>query len=436
MINLTQPMNQPWLRILLALVMVGLFTLGLAHPVAAAEFRGGDTVVIGADEVIDDDLFVSGQTVTVDGTVTGNLFAAGEDVTINGTVEGSLFITGRTLATNGAVNGSLYGSGYALTVGPAAAIDRNVYFGGFSLTTAEGSQVGRSLYSGGYQMILNGAVANDVTVGAGALELNGNVGGDVVGNVGSPEGSTPTAFMPAFEGSVPAVPPGLRVNESAQVGGDIVVEITTTDTAAAAPIYSLENGRTRWLIGELIALLLIGGLLLWLRPTWLRRTSTAAQERWLPSLGIGLLAIIGAIILTPLLLGLIILLAMGGGLISFGQLLAPILGIGITGLILAVALFVFLVGLISKIIVALMGGRLLLRQSPTDTRAALDVGALVLGLVIFMALRALPFGIGVVISALVTLLGVGAFFLARRRRAQPDAVTSPVLSDQRRASLA
>ena len=433
---LTQPLHKPWLPMLLALVMAGLFTLGVTRPVTAAEFRGGDTVVIGADEVIDDDLFVSGQTVTVDGTVTGDLFAAGEEVTVNGTVEGSLFVTGRTLATNGVVNGSLYASGYALTVGPAAVVDHNLYFGGFSLTSAAGSQVGRSLYSSGYQIVLNGAVANDVTIGAGALELNGNVGGNVSGNVGNPEESTPTTFMPAFEGAVPAVPPGLRVSENAEVGGAVTVQIEPTDTATVAPVYSLANPRTRWLIGELIALLVIGLLLLWLRPTWLRRTSAAAQARWLPSLGTGLLAIMAAIILTPLLLGLIVLLAIGGGWLSFGQLLAPILGVGLTGLIAAIALFVFLVGLVSKIIVAFLGGRLLLRRSLTDTLSTLDFVALVLGLVIYMALRALPFGIGVVISVLVTLLGVGAFFLARRRTPQRHPVTTPAPIEQRRESLA
>ncbi|MEJ5200579.1 MAG: hypothetical protein WHX53_16820, partial [Anaerolineae bacterium] len=52
--------------------LVALFVLALLIfvPTASAfDGRSGDTVVIGKDEVINDDLFVAGETVTVDGTV-------------------------------------------------------------------------------------------------------------------------------------------------------------------------------------------------------------------------------------------------------------------------------------------------------------------------------------------------------------------------------
>ncbi|MCE7984409.1 MAG: hypothetical protein DYG89_24815 [Caldilinea sp. CFX5] len=419
--RIQQTNKQGW-RLFLALVMVGLFSIGPVQPVYAADFRSGDTIVIGADEVVDDDLFVSGQTVIVDGVVTGNLFAAGGTVAVNGSVNGSLFITGQSLAVNGVVDGSVYAAGYALTLGPAAAIARNLYFGGFSLTTASASRIGRSLYGGGYQLLLNGAVTNDVNVGASALELNGSVGGDVRGTVGNPEEPTPTIFMPSFTGSVTAVPPGLRVSEDAQVAGDVAVTMAAVSPADVAPFYSPANARTRWLIGEFITLLLIGALLLWLRPTWLRRTSTAA-EQWLPSMGRGLLTLFAAVILIPVALALIILLALAGGWLTFGQLAAPILGVGLAALVLAIALLLFVAGLLSKIIVAYLGGRLLLRRSLTASRSGLDFVALAVGLVIYMVLRALPFGIGWVIGLLVTLLGLGAIWVMWRRIPRPRTVT-------------
>ena len=56
---------------LLTLFVLALFIL---VPAASAfDGRSGDTVVIGKDEVINDDLFVGGNTVTVDGTVNGDL---------------------------------------------------------------------------------------------------------------------------------------------------------------------------------------------------------------------------------------------------------------------------------------------------------------------------------------------------------------------------
>jgi hypothetical protein len=83
----------------------------LAVPAAAADFRGGDTILIGSDEVVDDDLSISAQNVTVNGTVNGNLFVVGNQVDINGAVNGSVFIAGELLRLNGPVAGSAYLAG-------------------------------------------------------------------------------------------------------------------------------------------------------------------------------------------------------------------------------------------------------------------------------------------------------------------------------------
>ena len=69
--------SKSWIRVVLALTLLGLMVFGLTSSVWAADFRSGDVVVISADEVIDDDLFVSGERIEVNGTVTGDLFATG-----------------------------------------------------------------------------------------------------------------------------------------------------------------------------------------------------------------------------------------------------------------------------------------------------------------------------------------------------------------------
>lgn len=69
------------------------------------------------------------------------------------------------------------------------------------------------------------------------------------------------------------MPSGLRVSDSAQVAGDVAVDIAPAAEAADTPVYSLANPRTRWYIGELVALLVIGAFIL-----WLRRSSMVVQE--------------------------------------------------------------------------------------------------------------------------------------------------------------
>ena len=97
--------GKTWGRIVLGLVLLGLLVFGLTGSAWAADFRGGDYIVIDADEVIDDDLFITANRVEVEGTVKGDLFVTGQEVVINGQVEGSLLVTGQTLDINGNVKG-------------------------------------------------------------------------------------------------------------------------------------------------------------------------------------------------------------------------------------------------------------------------------------------------------------------------------------------
>ncbi len=407
-----------------------LLAVGFVQPAYATDFRGGDTIVIDANEVIDDDLFIGGETVTIDGVVKGDLFASGATVTINGEVEGSLFVSGRTLTLNGTVHGSTYAGGYALTLGEGATIARNLNFGGYSLTTMAGSTVGRSLYGGGYQLLLNGAIAQDANIGAAALEVNGTIGGDLRGDVGSSAQGAPPTFMPAFEGAIDPVPPGLRISPTAQIGGALAIETTMLDSATTPPppFFSLENPNFRWLIGEFLALLIVGLLLFYLRPTLLRHAGRALQERPLPSLGVGLLTLLLVLIGAPVMIGLVGLLAIFGGWLTLGQLVGDIAGLGITTLAFALALFLFVAGMVTKVVVAYMGGNWLIRKLATNRASStgIELIAFALGLLIYMGLRIIPFGVGAIFGLLVTLLGLGAIYFAVRGAQSTNALAAPI----------
>jgi hypothetical protein len=418
-----------WGRTALGLTLLVFLVFGLASSAWAADFRGGDEVVIAAGEVIDDDVFLTGRWVEMNGTVKGDLFATGRDVFINGTVEGSLVVTGQTLVVNGQVNGSVYAGGYSLVVGPEASIGRNVYFGGFGMTTESGSDIGRSLYTGGYQAIVNGEVANDVSVGGAALELNGVVGGDVTGEVAPDEGGAPS-FMPQFPGSVPAVPSGLRVSDSAQVGGvvDVAVSEAGSDSGGRLRDRSL-FGVPRAIanrIGEFIAILIVGGLLLYVWPSLVRRASSEAKDRPLPSAGRGCLVTVLfpiAVIVAGI---IVVVLALLGGLVTFGQLGGKIFGIGGATIGLAVALFIFVFSLVTIAIVAYLGGRLLLNRLSPQAEPGwwTDFASLALGAAIYEILRAIPV-VGLVVAVLVTLVGLGAIYHALRERIRPAPPTTP-----------
>jgi hypothetical protein len=406
-------------------VIIGISAFALAGSARAAEFRGGDTIIIPENEVIDDDLFISGNRVEVNGTIRGDLFASGSYVTVNGTVEGSLFITGQTLVANGPVGGSLYSGGYALTIADGATIGRNTFFGGFSLDTEAESAVGRSLYAGGYQMVLNGQVADDVQVGSGALEVNGIVGGNVSGEVSPAEETAPSFFMPSFPGAVPILPPGLRISTGAEIGGLIdVVEtpITPPDEGGGRSLIFRLGSALGVRAGEFITLLIVGGLLLRFWPASLEQPVAEARERPLPSAGWGCLVTAIVLVGIPLLALIIFLVAALGGLVTFGQLFNDLLSLGAASLGLFITVFTFVVSVVTKAVVAFLVGRLILQAAASQLEAGgwHNFAALALGALIYEILRAVPL-FGWLIAVIVTLIGLGAITFALQKRLSPPA---------------
>jgi len=163
----------------LAIVLGLVLFLGLAAAPTARALEFDDDGVIPADVVVDDDVFISNDTVRVDGDVNGDLVASAFDVTINGTVGGNLivnasklvvngpvggsvFFSGRTLQLDAPVAGSVYAVGAEVIMAEEARLDYNAYFAGFSFEMNSGAQIGRDLRIVGYQVLLNGRVDRHV----------------------------------------------------------------------------------------------------------------------------------------------------------------------------------------------------------------------------------------------------------------------------------
>ncbi|NLF02130.1 MAG: hypothetical protein GX601_14250 [Anaerolineales bacterium] len=425
----------------LVIVLVGVFA-GLSTA-RAVVFYDGERIPAGV--VIEDDVFIVGNNVVVEGTVTGDLFAAGEEVVVSGTVGGSLFITGATLRVNGEVEGSVYGAGSSFTLGPGATVGRNGYVTGYSLETAEGSLITQDLLFSGYQAALAGTVDSDVRGAMAALELSGQVGEDVNVNVAAPGQNMGRFWDWTLPGDAPeALEPGLRVAETAQIGGQLIY--TSPELQAEAIEAEPEGGVVfrpaeerarrggaarvlaaigRWLLArlrDLLSLLILGGLALWLIPTWLNRAADQAWSDPLLSLGLGLLVLIVGYVALFALAVLILIVSLLISLISVGGLAWPVFGIGLAVWGLTFIAFQLLVSWGSKLVVTYLVGRWLLGRISRDQKPSAVV-ALLLGVVIYVILRAIPI-LGWLVGAVATLIGLGAIWLLiyrSARRTQPSA---------------
>lgn len=426
---------KPWF---LAVALALLLLLGLAGTALAADFRGGDTVTIGKNEVIDDDLVVSGATVIIDGVVNGDLVAAGENVIVNGKVNGSLIMAGRSLALNGQVGGTVYSAGAAITVGPQANIVRNLFFAGYSYTAASGSVIGRDNILAGYQAILKGAVQRDLLATLGALELNGAIGRNVMANVAEPGAASPQFFAPWGGGPElpPSVAPGLRIGPEAKIVGKLMytspieqssaIQVTpaggiaysqpqtTTDTATPAPT---PNATAVWAwarLREFVSLLVMGLLALWLLPVFFTNVGEQTQAHpWLAAawgILVGIVGYGGAL----LAVFLIILVVAGLAALTLAGLATTAFGLGFSSWSVAFTLFLLLGAYLSKLVVLYPLSHTLLAKILPQWNTYRIV-PLAVGILFFVLLRSIPY-LGVLLEIAVTLIGLGAMWLVFRER--------------------
>lgn len=394
-----------------------------ASPAWAVETRNGDRIEVGPGEVVNDDLYAFGDTVRVEGTVKGDLVAAGSRVIVDGTVEGDLISAAQVVEVNGTVEDDARIAGQALVLGEDASIDDDLFAGGYSLESKAGSAVGGSLFYGGNQALLAGTVGENLKAGLNALELRGEIGGDVNADVGEAGGGAPQ-FLPGSSVSMPSVVPGLTVTNSARIGGDLAYtsseEGAISDGAQVAGDVSREDVpasvqqepaanpvATAFLdhLRRFVALLIVGVLALWVMPGWIQGMSDRVRERPLQSLGWGVLgsaAVVAAVfagLLAAVLLALVFgLLTLGG--VAFWSIWLWFLGSGAL-----VAAYLISAAYLAPVVVALAGGRLM-RIGRTDRRfrAMLALGA---GLLLYVVLRAIPI-VDFLVGLFVVLLGVGA----------------------------
>jgi anti-sigma factor RsiW/cytoskeletal protein CcmA (bactofilin family) len=178
--------------------------LAAAAPSLALEVRGArserDRVVVGAGEIVDDSLAVTGDVVAVDGTVTGNLFAAGhrvilrgtvkgdlmavgERVEIDGTVEGNVFAGGGTLLVRGSVRRSVHGAGNTVRIDSSGRVDGDIV--GFAGTIDFDGRVGRDLVAFAGMTNVRGDVGRNASVRTRRLHLEApaRIGGNLVAHV-------------------------------------------------------------------------------------------------------------------------------------------------------------------------------------------------------------------------------------------------------------
>lgn len=422
--------------------------LALAPAAHALEFRGGDEIVIAQSEVIADDAFLSGTTITVNGTVKGDLIVVGREVRINGIVEGDLMGAAQSVIVNGEVRDDVRVAGAVVTVGSNARVTDDLLTAGGSVETQVGSAIGGDAYIGASRALLAGAVSRDLFIGGERASLQGPIGGNVYVDVDS--AAETDGIQPwMFQSSMPTMPPwvnvpaGLTVGTTAKIGGKLEytspkpgsiaagVARDVTHTPKVVAVESAQEttvapaGPGNWLLAQArsyVSLTLVGLLLLWLLPNLLPRTADALSAKPWPSLGWGFISVVlipaGAIMV----LIVAIMLAVLFGTLTLSDLSGSVVVTTLAVIFAVLVAFGLVIGYASKLIAAYWLARAVFaRIWPERTLPA--VSLLILGLIPVVLLTAAPY-VGGLLTLAIVFFTLGALWLAwRDRNARPAPVT-------------
>ncbi|XOV88915.1 MAG: zf-HC2 domain-containing protein [Pseudomonadota bacterium] len=345
-------------------------------PAAALEVRHDDKLLaVSADQTIDDSLVAFGNTITIDGKVTGNVIAVGERVIVTGEIGGTLMTAAESVTVTGSIGGSAVAAGSSINLTGARitgdllgaagdiTLDDKTLIGSNAGLAAEriaiGGRINRDLWALGESVELSGAVGEDLEIYTERLNLLGKarIGGDLRLHTQTNE--------------------NLQVASSASIGGEVLF------LAAEKPKSTNRYATGRFYLGQVLYLggqFVVGIIMFWLIPG-LGSLSLAPGAMGLKTAGIGLVALVSVPVIA--LIAAVTLIGLPIGIISF----------------LAWGLTLYL----SKILVASVIGRTLLGN--TSRHGSLPLTLLV-GLGVVLIAVNLP-AIGGVISFLLTIVGFG-----------------------------
>lgn len=407
------------------LVTVVILSFGLAPVALAVESRGGDQVIIEADEVIEDDLYVGANRLVINGTVRGDVLVGATQVEVNGKIEGDLMAGAQTVVINGEVTDDVRVGATALTIGEKGKIGDDLLVGGYSLEAKAGSAIGGDVAGGTGQTTLNGSVGGDVTIGAGGLAINGAIVGNVEAEVSAP-GQTPPVNPFVFMPNAPAVTPiapGLAIGPNAAISGTLNYR---TSVAATIP-DGVVNGPVNFT--QIVQAVPEDPL----TPASLQKRGIQAAQYWAALLLLGLFFLgiarhplhgaanalgatpgqsfiwgLAAMILFPIALlflsGILVAISVGLNSAGLGNIAGTLLFTTILATLILALFYVLLLVVITKITVSYQLGRWITR-SQEGIFWPLFLGALLVALLVW-----LPYAGGVV-SLIITLFGLGALWL-------------------------
>jgi len=388
-------------RLRVFVTAVSLIAVMFLSPVSAQAGKKLHANAVPEGQVIENDVFLTGQQPIIDGTVNGDVFIVGADATISGEVNGSVFVLAETLNLPGSVNGNLYATAVELTQPAEGEIGRNLYALVLSLVTETESSIGRDLTTVAMSASLRGQTERNTTAIIGPWELFKILR---------------DSFNQNIVGFIPDQPSLAKRNT------EIISLHTVSPHRAMRRVAQATDSSVLvdWLLASLqsfLKFLIVGGLMLWAFPSQFQGWVEKVQKEPLASAGYGAIVLINGYLMPVLALFLLIGLLLGLLYLSLSSLAWMSLWAGLGLLMTFFTLFLAATTFLSKAIVAYLAGTFILSRLASGAMQY-RILPLLLGLLIYVLLASIPY-VGFVIGLVVTLFGLGAIWLAHKQSPRP-----------------
>jgi cytoskeletal protein CcmA (bactofilin family) len=373
-------MKKHILRGLLILPVILVITLLTATPALAADLRSGDTVIIASGDVIDDDLYIAANHITINGVVNGDVLSVGNKITVSGTINGNIVAIGMDIDIGGVVTGSVRVGGDSATITGDIGGD---LVAAVSKMALKDSSVGRDLVFAVDKITIDALIKEEIQGWGNRVSISDIVGGDVEIGVES-----------------------LIITSSADIGGDLIYysddEATIESGARIGGTTTHEPAKFKkpdfpifhdfWIWGAVIGffMALIPGIaVILIAPRRSRAVAAAIKVKPLLSLGWGTLILIG----TPIAIVILCITVIG---IPLGIIAAILYGLAIFLSQIAFGVFIgyWIIGTFRNV----------------ESRGMLIL-AFLLGYVILTLVKLIPF-FGTFVTVVTIIFGLGAMAMS------------------------
>ncbi len=349
------------------------FFLLIVYNTNAAEFMAGNSLTVGKNDTINNDLFTGAGTFEMNGYVNGDLMSAGGTLTSNGNIEKDFIGVGKTIFIGGSVGDDIIIASQKSTI--EAEVEGDVIAAGGEIELSKESVINGNVYTYGGTTIIKGHVKGSIKCVGGDIFISG-----IVEKNANLEASGSIAFL-----------------TGARILGDLkykyaeeIVNLSEKNIVSGNISFEKIREKRKYFSGykilfelwSLIASIIVGILMIIFLKRNVRGTIILIKRKIFTSFGIGAAVLIGIPILILLLL--IFVITIPAGLI-----------------LLAIYL---IIAYICRIYVGILLGNYLLKR-PLEGEQKYYL-PLILGLIIIAVVSNIPY-IDWLVSLIVSILGMG-----------------------------